>query len=301
MSTALTLSTAPAALQAFAASPLMRDTRGSAEIAVSAFTELSAACNLHLDAKATTPEHFSEILEVLALSFPSFRISEISPAFRAYSAGLLAVDKEEIKTYGKPLRPDQIVMILDAYRATGASVEKARMVAALQAPPPLKPEEEQHARNLSFARDVLFRWDRGRLPYTAWPQIPVAEALILEANRPEWFYTELQETAKQAVMALTEQQANDLHVHKIPAKLVSKKDPNSIDPDAIATFVDAGPAGIVPGLTFDAIWREECKMASGWRNACYLKLLLWQLIKPADVVRVAPAVIEAALQEGGQP
>lgn len=213
MSTALTTipPTAPSALQAFAASPLMRDTRGNAEVAASAFAELSAACNLHLDAKATTPEHFSEILEVLALSFPSFRISEISPAFRAYSAGQLDILEEDMKTYGQPLKPAQVRKIFAGYQAHHFAL--AKKLEAAKAPQ-LTPEQEMEAAiaALNEERQAQFDgWLSGATPRPAkWGELIATDCkAVMEAN-PDLF-APFKPAAYAEAQALTSTQIAEAH------------------------------------------------------------------------------------------
>jgi hypothetical protein len=260
---------APAALQAFAASPLMRDTRGNAEIAVSAFTELSAACNLHLDAKATTPEHFSEILEVLALSFPSFRISEISPAFRAYSAGLLDIAEEDMKTYGQPLKPAQVRKIFAGYQAHHFAL--AKKLEAAQAPQ-LTPEQEMQADidrlNAERLADVEAMLSGVKPAPEKWGLLVATDCKALMELRPDWFAAH-KEQAFAAAKSIPEKDVVEAHY----------------------------------GYTLLSLWDIEKSYWTreygehGATYAIYAKLAVWMLLQEKGV---APAVIEAALQEGGQ-
>lgn len=267
MSTALTTTTTPQALAVFADSPPLRDITNP-DVAMAAFAELATACRVHLPANNTPDEQIKEILFVLADAFPTFRLSEIAPAFRAYSAGKTNIPEEDMKTYGQPLRPAQVRRVLEAYQS--AHFAKTQALQATTAP---TPEQEARESELRYAAGVLQKWDylkdRGRALDGAWYDLSAYDAWIVTKNRPGWFTPEAKAAAKEAVATLDPVEVARLHELSAPSRFLQN-------------------AGIERGVKTTAVWEHECEVCGGWQNAAYLKLLLWELVKPA-----------AVMQEGG--
>ena len=282
MSTALTLTT-PTALATFADSPQLRDAGNNPAVAVQAFAELSAACRMHLDARATGDEYFQEILYVLIEAFPTFRISEIMPAMRDYSLGKTGVDPEDMKTYGQALKPLQVLPIIAARME--ANFQKARALQALSAPPAPTPEQEARESELRYAAGVLQKWDylkeRGRVLDGGWQDLSAYDAWIVVKNRPDWFTPEAKAVAKAAAASLNYEEVARLHEMAAPTRLLQN-------------------AGFDRAVKTTAVWEHEQELCGGWQNAACLKLLLWGLIPPPPPAeRVSPEVIAAVMQEGG--